>query len=158
MAATLSCGLGPPWCVLSMLCNTTHVKTNVSENLAIALLCLVRQYICLLKLKTNTPIPPACRDPIVCYCLSPVELTSTVGFRAFVFSVLVWMVGGLVHGSNLVCLSLRLVLTRCDMFLWPLLSVLMLSHLIMQKNIQTPNEIGIWICLGDKLAHVFPAL
>ena len=34
MAATSSAGVGalatPPWCVLSMLCHTTHIKTNVS--------------------------------------------------------------------------------------------------------------------------------
>ena len=51
----------PPWCVLSMLCNTTHVKTMSLTTFGIL------QH------------PPASGNPTIVYSFFPCELSSAVG-------------------------------------------------------------------------------
>ena len=63
MAAMSSAGVGalsnPHWCVISMLCNTTHIKTMFR----------IFHYL------------PASGDPVVCHYLFLLELSSAVGLN-----------------------------------------------------------------------------
>ena len=71
-----------PWCVLSILCNTTHVKTMSLKSFCLCSIVPGRTLNLLARIpNTFTTTPPTFRDHVVCHSLFPFDLSSAVGFN-----------------------------------------------------------------------------